>query len=93
MGEFAEEAQKWHRIIRGSVREACATWRVQAQAGPVTRDALRAIINRAGVPILALLEDLAPEAAVALTPSVVHIMLAAVLEVMAEEQDKTSHGR
>ena len=93
MSEFSEEAQKWQRIIRGSVREACATWRVQAQAGPVTTEALHTIINRAAVPILALLQDLTPEAVMALAPSVVHVMLAAVVEVVAEEQGKTSHGR
>ena len=87
------EARKWQRIIRASVREACDTWRVQAQAGPVTTEALEAIINRAAVPVLTLLEDLPPEAVVALTPSVVHIMLAAVVEVVAEEQGRKGKGR
>ena len=36
----------------GGVGEACETWRVQAQGGPVTTRALEAILNRAAVPIL-----------------------------------------
>jgi len=50
-------ARRWQRVIRASVREACETWRVQAQAGPVTTKALEAILNRAAVPILTLLEN------------------------------------
>jgi hypothetical protein len=86
------EARKWQRIIRGSVREACDTWRVRAQAGPVTTEALEAIINSAAVPVLTLLQDLPPEAVVALTPSVVHVMLAAVVVVVAEEQRRKGKG-
>src|SRR5262249_19696225 len=41
---------------------------------------LEAIVYRAAVPILTLLQDHAPEAVAALTPSVVRIMLAAVRE-------------
>jgi hypothetical protein len=89
MSDFAE-ARKWQRVIRASVREACQTWRVQAQAGPVTTQALEAIINRAAVPILALLQDLSPEAVMALVPSVMHVMLAAFVEVMAELQQAST---
>jgi len=46
----------------------------------------RAIINRAAVPILTLLQDQPPDAVVALAPSVVRIMLWAVVEVVAERQ-------
>jgi len=87
-GSPGEEARKWGRVIRDSVREACQTWRIQARAGPVTDDALDAIIHRAPVPILALLQDQPPEAVVALAPSVVRVMLAAVIEVLAAEQRK-----
>jgi len=80
----SSEASQWHRVIRESVREACATWRIQRQAGPVTSEALEAIVYRAAVPILTLLQDQAPEAMAALTPSVVRIMPAAV-EVVAED--------
>jgi hypothetical protein len=61
-----DEAKKWQRVIRSSVREACETWRIQPQAGPVTSEALEAIVNRAAVPVLALLQELPPEAVVAL---------------------------
>ena len=80
------EARKWQRVIRASVREACQTWRVQAQAGPVTTQALEAIINRAAVPILDLLQDQPPEAVAALAPSVVRMMLWAVVEMQAEQR-------
>jgi hypothetical protein len=83
----ADEARKWHRVIRDSVREACETWRIQRQAGPVTSEALEAIVYRAAVPILTLLQDQAPEAVAALVPTVVRIMLAAAVEVLAEERD------
>jgi len=83
------EARRWQRVIRASVREACQTWRVQAQAGPVTTKALEAIINRAAVPILNLLQNQPAEAVAALAPSVVRTMLWAVLEMQAE----SSRGR
>jgi len=76
----SSEASKWQRVIRESVREACETWRIQRQAGPVTGEALEAIVYRAAVPILTLLQDQAPEAVAALTPSVVRVMLAAAVE-------------
>ncbi len=37
------EAREWHRIIRASVRECLDTWGLQAQAGPVTVDALESM--------------------------------------------------
>ena len=83
-----EEARKWHRIIRSSVREACDTWRIQAQAGPVTDAALETIVYRAAVPVLLLLENQPPEAIAALAPSIVRIMLAAAVEVVAEERKR-----
>ena len=83
----ADEARKWNRVIRDSVREACETWRIQRQAGLVTSEALEAIVYRAAVPILTLLQDQAPEAVAALVPTVVRIMLAAAVEVLAEERD------
>ena len=48
------EGRKWQRLIRAAVREACETWRIQAQAGPVTEKQLEAMINRAAVPIFTL---------------------------------------
>ena len=70
------------------MREACDTWRIQAQAGPVTSKALEEIVYRAAVPILSLLEAQPPEAIAALAPSIVRIMLAAAVEVLAEERKK-----
>ena len=84
------EASKWHRMIRESVREACETWRIQRHAGPVTSEALEAIVYRAAVPILTLRQDHAPEAVAELAPSVVRIMLAAAVEVVAEHDRTTS---
>ena len=86
------EARRWQRVIRASVREACQTWRVQAQAGPVTTKALEAIVNRAAVPILTLLENQPSEAVVALVPSVVRVMLWAVLEMEAESSRGRRHA-
>jgi hypothetical protein len=68
------------------VREACETWRIQARAGPVTEKELETIINRAAVPILAKLQDLPLELLAGLVRSLVRVMLAAAVEVMAEER-------
>src|SRR5262249_53586939 len=40
------EAQEWHRIIRASVRECLETWQLQSKDGPVTAEALEAILTR-----------------------------------------------
>ena len=70
-------AREWHRIIRVSVRECLETWRLQASGGPVTVEALEAILARATVPILRQLEERPPELMMALLPSLVRTMLAA----------------
>ena len=72
------------RIIRASVRECLETWQLQARGGPVTVEALEAILARATVPILRQVEERQPELVVALLPSLVRTMLAACVEVMAE---------
>jgi hypothetical protein len=46
------EAHEWHRIIRASVRECLETWHLQSKNGPVTVEALEAILSRSIVPIL-----------------------------------------
>jgi hypothetical protein len=51
------EAREWHRIIRASVRECLETWTLQAQAGPVTVEAVETILARATVPILRQVEE------------------------------------
>ncbi len=63
------EAREWHRILRVSVRECLETWRLQAQAGPVTVEALETILARATVPILRQVEERSPELVVVLLPS------------------------
>jgi len=84
MSESAE-AREWHRVIRASVRECLETWTLQAQAGPVTVDALETILARATIPILRRVEERPPEVVVALLPSLIRTMLAAFVEVMAEQ--------
>jgi hypothetical protein len=44
------EAQEWQRIIRASVRECLETWHLQSKDGPVTVEALEAILSRSMVP-------------------------------------------
>ena len=65
------EASKWHRIIRASVRECLETWTLQAQAEPLTVEALEAILARAAVPILRQVEGRQAELVIALLPSLV----------------------
>ena len=80
------EAREWHRIIRTSVRECLETWQLQSQNGPVTVEALEAILSRSMVPILSQVEGRQPELVMALLPSLVRTMLAAFVEVMAEQR-------
>ena len=99
------EARRGQRVIRASVREACETWRVQAQAGPVTTKALEAILNRAAVPILNPRKPWwrwlpsgthhavgGPRNAggIVAPPTTVSVMLAAFVEEVAEERGVSS---
>ena len=56
----------------------------------MTSEALEAIVYRADVPVLTLLQDQAPEAVAELAPSVLRIMLAAAVEVVAEQHGEPS---
>jgi len=56
---------------------------LQSKAGPVTVEALEAILSRSMVPILRQMEDKPPELVMALLP-MVRTTLAAFVEVMAE---------
>jgi hypothetical protein len=56
------------------------------QGWPRHRGALEAILSRSLVPILRQLEDKQPELVMALLPSLVRTMLAAFVEVVAEER-------
>ena len=87
------EARDWHRIICASVRECLETWRLQASGGPVTVEALETILARATVPILSQVDDKSPELVLALLPSLVRTMLAAFVEVMAEQQSSPTSPR
>ena len=60
------EAQEFHRIIRASVRECLETWHLQSKDGPVTVEALEAILARSMVPILRRVEHKPPELVMAL---------------------------
>jgi hypothetical protein len=59
---------------------------LQTQAGPVTVEALEAILARATVPILRQVEERPPEVVIALLPSLLRTMLAAFVEVVAEQE-------
>src|SRR5215831_19489273 len=85
MSELAE-AREWDRIIRTSVRECLETWQLQSQNGPVTVEALEAILSRSMVPILRQVEDKPPDLVMALLPSLVRTMLATFVEVLDQQQ-------
>ncbi len=83
----SSDAHEWHRIIRASVRECLEAWTLQAQAGTVTVEALETILARSTVPIRRQVEERPPELVVAaLLPSLIRTMLAAFVEVMAEQR-------
>src|SRR5262249_61650600 len=85
------EAREWHRIIRASVRECLETWRLQASGGPVTVEALEAILARATVLILRQLEG-RPRAEDRALARPGGTMLAAFVEVSAEHR-RQRHAR
>ncbi len=47
---MSDEARELHRIISASVRAMLDAYRIQAQAGPVTDQALKALVFRAAHP-------------------------------------------
>ncbi len=59
---------------------------LQAQGGVVTVEALETILARATVPILRQVEERPPELVVVLLPSLIRTMLAAFVEVLAEQR-------
>ena len=74
------------------MRECLETWTLQAQAGPLTVEALEAILARATVPILRQVEGRQPDLVIALLPSLVRIMLAAFVEALAEQRRVKASG-
>jgi hypothetical protein len=72
-----------HRIIGASVKDMLSAYRIQAQVGRVSEQALEAILFRAAHPIVSILAPYLADQRAALLPSVVRIMLAAFLEETA----------
>ena len=77
-----------HGRIRAAVRECVETYRIQAAEGPITGDALDQIFRRSAVLIMQQFEGKPPEVMLALGPILIRTMLAAFVEVIAEE----AHG-
>lgn len=80
------EPPDWHKIIRASVRECVHTWRMQSKSGPVAGEALETILSRATVLLMYRLEGQPPHLVVALLPGLIRTMLAAFVEMLAEEE-------
>ena len=82
---MTDEARDLLRLISASVRDMLSAYRIQAQAGPMTDQALEQILFRAAHPIVTSLAPYPAEQRVALLPNLVRIMLAAFLEDVATE--------
>jgi hypothetical protein len=80
---MTDEAGALHRIIRASVHDMLDAYRLEAQAGPVSAQALERVIFRAATPIVDRLAPFSTARRGALLPSVVRLMLAAFLEDVA----------
>ena len=80
---MSSKAQDLHRIISASVRDMLDAYRIQAQAGAVSDQALEGIVFRAGHPIVHSVAPYPAEQRAALLPSVVRLLRASVLEGVA----------
>ena len=80
---MSTETRELHRIIRASVRDMLDAYRIQAQAGPVSDQALEGIIFRAEHGVLQSLAPFPRAQRAALLPSVVRLLLASFLEDVA----------
>ena len=88
---IAAEGAELHRIISASVRDMLDAYRIQAQAGPVSDQALEEILFRAAHPVVHTLAPYPAEQRAALLPSVVRLLLAAFIEeIAATDQAKLS---
>jgi hypothetical protein len=85
------KARELHRIISASVRDMLDTYRIQAQAGPLSDQALEGIVFRAAHPVVHSLAPYPTEQRAALLPSVVRVLLATFLENVAGE-DGSPHA-
>lgn len=74
------EATDLHRIISASVGDMISAYRIQAQVGRVSEQALEGILFRAAHPIVNILAPYPSDQRAALLPNIVRIMLAAFLE-------------
>jgi hypothetical protein len=83
---MSDETRELHRIIRASVRDMLDAYRIQAQAGLVSDQALEGIIFRAAHPVVDSLAPYPAEQRAALLPSVVRLMLASFLEAVADAE-------
>jgi hypothetical protein len=84
---MTEEAKELHRIISATVRDMLSAYRIQAQAGPVSEQALEGIIFRAAHPVVNSVATYSADQRAALLPSIVRFMLAAFLEELAEKNE------
>jgi hypothetical protein len=80
----SSEARTWQALIRSAVRECLEAWMLQAQAGPVTAEALEGILARSSVLLLGRLEGVSPDVVVTLLPILIRIMLAAFVEAIED---------
>ena len=80
---MSDKARELHRIISASVRDMLDAYRIQAQAGPVSDQALEGIIFRAAHPVVDRLASYPAEQRAALLPNVVRVLLASSLEDVA----------
>ena len=80
---MSDETRELHRIISASVRDRLDAYRIQAQAGPVSDQALEGIIFRAAHPVVDSLAPYSAEQRAARLPSVVRLLLASFLEDVA----------
>jgi hypothetical protein len=77
---MSDEARELQRIISATVRDLLSAYHIQAQAGPVSDQALEAILFRAAHPIVNILAPYPTDQRAALLPNVVRMVLAAFLE-------------
>ncbi len=83
---MSEEVKELHRIISASGRDMLSTYRIQAEPGPVSDQALDAMLFRAAHPVVNILAHYSAAQRAALLPNVVRLMLAAFLEETAAKE-------
>ena len=83
---MSEEVKELHRIISASGRDMLSTYRIQAEPGPVSDQALDAMLFRAAHPVVNIRAPYFAEQRAALLPNVVRLMLAAFLEETAAKE-------